>query len=121
MSMDFSMGSLAFWAVGFGIMFGASSTRWFGTSGFFLSDYQVGGDPWVLAFLMFKLIDKSVGLRVSPEDETEGLDLVEHGGNAYRDFGISSTRGVGYAGRPPGPPDGHAGEPVGQLKRVEQT
>ena len=33
--MDFSMGSLAFWAIGFGIMFGASSTGWFGTSGFF--------------------------------------------------------------------------------------
>jgi Amt family ammonium transporter len=70
---------------------------------------------------MFKLIDKTVGLRVSPEDEMEGLDLVEHGGNAYPDFGISSTRGAGYAGRPPGPPDGHAGETVGQHKPVEQT
>ncbi len=78
---------------------------------------------WVFptAFLMFKLIDKAIGLRVSPEDEMEGLDLVEHGGNAYPDFGISSTRGVGYAGRPPGPPDGLAGDPVGQLKPVEQT
>ena len=26
--MDFSIGSLAFWAIGFGIMFGASSTGW---------------------------------------------------------------------------------------------
>ena len=78
---------------------------------------------WVFptAFLMFKLIDKTVGLRVSPEDEMEGLDLAEHGGNAYPDFGISSTRGAGYAGRPPGPPDGTAGEPVGQLKPVEQS
>jgi hypothetical protein len=31
--MDFSMGSLAFWAIGFGIMFGVSKTGWFGTSG----------------------------------------------------------------------------------------
>ncbi|MGD8944213.1 MAG: ammonium transporter, partial [Desulfobacterales bacterium] len=54
--MDFSMGSLAFWAVGFGIMFGASSTGWFGTSGFFLSDFEVGGDPWVLAFWMFQAV-----------------------------------------------------------------
>ena len=30
--MDFSMGSLAFWAVGFGLMFGVSKTGWFGTS-----------------------------------------------------------------------------------------
>ena len=54
--MDFSMGSLAFWAIGFGIMFGASSTGWFGTSGFFLSDFEVGGDPWVLAFWMFQVV-----------------------------------------------------------------
>jgi len=54
--MDFSMGSLAFWAIGFGLMFGASSTGWFGTSGFFLSDYKVGGDPWVLAFWMFQVV-----------------------------------------------------------------
>ena len=54
--MDFSLGSLAFWAIGFGIMFGASSTGWFGTSGFFLSDFNVGGDPWVLAFWMFQVV-----------------------------------------------------------------
>ena len=51
--MDFSMGSLFFWAIGFGVMFGASKTGWFGTTGFFLSDYTMGGDPWVLAFWMF--------------------------------------------------------------------
>lgn len=33
--MDFSMGSIAFWAIGFGLMFGASSTGWFGTTDFF--------------------------------------------------------------------------------------
>ena len=54
--MDFSMGSLAFWAVGFGIMFGVTNTGWFGTTGFFLSDFKVGGDPWVLAFWMFQVV-----------------------------------------------------------------
>jgi len=54
--MDFAMGSLAFWAIGFGLMFGVSSSGWFGTSGFFLSDFQVGGDPWVLAFWMFQVV-----------------------------------------------------------------
>ncbi len=54
--MDFSMGTIAFWAVGFGLMFGASSTGWFGTSGFFLSDFTPGGDPWVLAFWMFQVV-----------------------------------------------------------------
>jgi Amt family ammonium transporter len=52
---------------------------------------------WVfpLAFFMFKLIDKTVGLRVSPEEEMEGLDIAEHAGNAYPDFEVSSYRGVG--------------------------
>ncbi len=53
--MDFSMGSLAFWAVGFGLMFGHSS-GWFGASGFFLSDFTPDGDPWVLAFWMFQVV-----------------------------------------------------------------
>jgi Amt family ammonium transporter len=35
--MDFCMGSIAFWAIGFGIMFGAGNAL-FGTSGFFLVD-----------------------------------------------------------------------------------
>jgi ammonium transporter, Amt family len=54
--MDFSIGSIAFWAIGFGLMFGATSTGWFGTSGFFLSDFTPGGDPWVLAFWMFQVV-----------------------------------------------------------------
>ena len=54
--MDFAVGSIAFWAVGFAIMFGATTTGWFGTSGFFLSDFKVGGDPWVLAFWMFQVV-----------------------------------------------------------------
>ena len=54
--MDFSMGSLFYWAIGFGIMFGASKTGWFGTTGFFLSEYTTGGDPWILAFWMFQCV-----------------------------------------------------------------
>ncbi len=54
--MDFSIGSIAFWAIGFGIMFGATSTGWFGTTGFFLSDFTPDGDPWVLAFWMFQVV-----------------------------------------------------------------
>ncbi len=54
--MDFSIGSLAFWAIGFGLMFGATKAGLFGTSGFFLSDFKRGGDPWVLAFWMFQVV-----------------------------------------------------------------
>ena len=54
--MDFAMGSLAYWAMGFGLMFGISKSGWIGTSGFFLSDFKIGGDPWVLAFWMFQVV-----------------------------------------------------------------
>ena len=54
--MDFSVGSLAFWAIGFGLMFGVSNSGWLGTSGFFLSDFSPDGDPWVLAFWMFQVV-----------------------------------------------------------------
>jgi Amt family ammonium transporter len=54
--MDFSCGTLAFWAIGFGLMFGVSGTGWLGTSSFFLVDYEPGGDPWVLAFWMFQVV-----------------------------------------------------------------
>jgi Amt family ammonium transporter len=56
--MDFSVGSLAYWAIGFGIMFGADRLGLFGTSGFFLS----AGDPgtvdglWQIAFWMFQVV-----------------------------------------------------------------
>jgi Amt family ammonium transporter len=55
--MDFSMGSIAFWAIGFGIMFGTTKTGWFGTDGFFLSGWTgPEGDAWVLAFWMFQCV-----------------------------------------------------------------
>jgi Amt family ammonium transporter len=54
--MDFSIGTMAFWAVGFGLMFGATTTGWFGTSGFFLSDFTGEGTEWVLAFWMFQVV-----------------------------------------------------------------
>lgn len=54
--MDFCMGSIAYWAIGFALMFGVTTTGWFGTSGFFLSDFSPGKDPWVLAFWMFQVV-----------------------------------------------------------------
>lgn len=57
---------------------------------------------WVFttAFILFKVIAATVGLRVSPEEEMEGLDLSEHGANCYPDFapaagagGVSLTAG----------------------------
>ena len=33
--VDFCVAAIIFWAVGFGMMFGATAAGWFGTSGFF--------------------------------------------------------------------------------------
>ncbi|HFQ90662.1 MAG TPA: ammonium transporter [Desulfobulbus sp.] len=55
--LDFCMGSIAFWAIGFGLMFGVTKTGWFGTSDFFLSEWHgPNSDPWVLAFWMFQCV-----------------------------------------------------------------
>ena len=43
---------------------------------------------WVcsMSFIMFTLIKKTVGLRVTPQEELAGLELGEHGSEAYPDF-----------------------------------
>jgi Amt family ammonium transporter len=38
------------------------------------------------SFILFKTIDKTIGLRVSAKEEIEGLDIHEHGAEAYPDF-----------------------------------
>jgi Amt family ammonium transporter len=37
----------------------------------------------LVAFVSFKIVDLIVGLRVTPEEEREGLDIAEHGETAY--------------------------------------
>jgi Amt family ammonium transporter len=38
----------------------------------------------VVAFIAYKLVDLTIGLRVAEEDEREGLDTASHGEAAYR-------------------------------------
>lgn len=38
------------------------------------------------AFILFTVIKKTVGLRVEASEEMEGLDIHEHGSEAYPDF-----------------------------------
>jgi Amt family ammonium transporter len=54
--MDFALGSLAYWAIGFGLMFGISESGWFGTTGFFFSDFAKDKDQWLYAFWMFQVV-----------------------------------------------------------------
>lgn len=37
----------------------------------------------VVSFIAFKVVDLTIGLRVSEEDEREGLDISAHGETAY--------------------------------------
>jgi len=44
---------------------------------------------FVTAFILFKIVDMTIGLRVSAEEEMEGLDMAEHGYSAYPDFVVT--------------------------------
>ncbi len=58
---------------------------------------QILGSAATIAFvvismgIVFKLIDATVGLRVSREEELRGLDIGEHGMEAYGGFQIFCT------------------------------
>jgi ammonium transporter, Amt family len=56
--MDFSFGSLCFFLVGFGIMFGVTSSGYFGTSHYLLSGIvgSEGGNAWGYTFLIFQTV-----------------------------------------------------------------
>jgi Amt family ammonium transporter len=41
------------------------------------------------SFIILYILKKTMGLRVSKEEELEGLDLHEHGMNAYSDFRLN--------------------------------
>ncbi len=46
----------------------------------------VGTFVFVMAFIIFTLINKTIGLRVTKQEEVDGLDVHEHGCSAYADF-----------------------------------
>jgi Amt family ammonium transporter len=56
---------------------------------------------WTLpiSFGMFYLIDKVIGLRVSPEVEAEGIDLAYHGIGSYPEFVSFDDTGKGSGGK----------------------
>jgi ammonium transporter, Amt family len=56
--MDFAVGSLAYWAVGFAIMFGVSVFGLFGKTGFFLSvaDPATSEGSWQFAYWIFQAV-----------------------------------------------------------------
>jgi Amt family ammonium transporter len=68
-----------------------------GGAGLFMSQLAgvvgVGIFVFVVSLIFWKIIQATIGVRVSPEEEIEGLDLGEHGNIAYPDFVSASGRG----------------------------
>jgi Amt family ammonium transporter len=50
--MDACVGSVMFWLLGFGLMFGANLTGWYGVSHFAMDS----GTPWDFTFLLFQMM-----------------------------------------------------------------
>ena len=68
--------------------------------GWTLLKAQVIGIVAVAAFtvlgniIVWKLLKATIGIRVSQEEEIEGLDIGEHGQNAYPDFVVTQPAGI---------------------------
>ena len=70
---------------------------WVTATGVAAADYSIVSQVWiqakavlitvvwsgVVSFIAYKVVDLSIGLRVSEEDEREGLDITSHGETAY--------------------------------------
>ena len=48
--MDVCVGTLIFWAVGYGLMFGTNDSGWFGSDGFFIND----AEPMTWGVILFQ-------------------------------------------------------------------
>ncbi len=74
-----------------------ASTSFGGNGGLTPDTFTIGGQVWiqvksvlftmvwsgVVAFIAFKIADLTIGLRVTEEEEREGLDISSHGETAY--------------------------------------
>jgi len=47
---------------------------------------SIGVFTFVFAYIVFLVLKVTIGIRVSAEEESEGLDIGEHGNEAYPDF-----------------------------------
>ena len=106
--MDFCIGTPTYWVLGFGLMFAGSGALIGGLDPFVRGDYSAvlpDGVPllaylifqtvfcataaWaaVMITIVFQIIKRTIGLRVSAEEELKGLDITEHGlPSAYGGF-----------------------------------
>lgn len=59
-----------------------------------LGVFSISVWAFVSTFVIVKIIDTLFKLRVSEEEEFQGLDYSEHGASAYADFNIRQTSGI---------------------------
>jgi Amt family ammonium transporter len=78
----------------------------------------VGAYTFGMGIVAWAIIKTTMGLRVSAEEEFEGLDLGEHGNSAYPDFQVV-TLGTGPLGSPTGPGGGF-GAPAYAARTVAE-
>lgn len=59
--MDVCIGTLIFWAVGYGLMFGTNSSGWFGTDGFFIND----AEPMTWGVILFQTMFAATAVTIA--------------------------------------------------------
>jgi Amt family ammonium transporter len=78
-------------------LFGTIAVAIFHEEGFLLSRLGVQtfgsiiiiAGSFVVAYIVFRVIDVTIGLRATDEEQEMGLDFSEHATNAYPDFKTS--------------------------------
>ncbi|WP_269522498.1 ammonium transporter [Coraliomargarita parva] len=75
-------------------VFGTLAVALFGDAAPFttqlIGTLSVGAFAFLFSLIVFGILKFTIGIRVSPEEESEGLDVGEHGQEAYPDFAPSS-------------------------------
>ena len=76
-------------AVGiFGVAAGEPDSYSFGVQ--FMGTLAISAFAFIFSLIVFGALKAVMGVRVSEEEEFEGLDIGEHGQEAYPDFGVTS-------------------------------
>ena len=57
-----------------------------------LGAFVVPAAAFLLSYLLFIVVEKTIGLRASDEAQSQGLDFTEHSATAYPDFALSETQ-----------------------------
>ena len=75
-------------------IFGTLAVALFGSAAPFMTQLigtlSISAFALIFSIIVFGILKVTIGVRVSPEEESEGLDIGEHGQEAYPDFAPSS-------------------------------